>query len=150
MQGPVLSVSPETPLVDVHRLFVDQGIHGAPVVTDDGRLLGVVTTSDLIAAVLEEHESAAFGSEYLRELVEFSGPDWSRGGPEDFQDRLGSLRAEDVMTQGAVKVQAATPVAEVAALMRQQRIHRVWVIERGLLAGVVSTFDLLPLVEKTP
>jgi CBS domain-containing protein len=124
--------------------------HGAPVVTEDGRLLGVVTASDSIAAVLEEHEAGAFGSDYLRGLVEFSGPDWSRGGPEDFQDRLGSLRAEDVMTKGAVRVSGSTPVSQVATQMREQRIHRVWVIDGGLLAGVISTFDLLPLIEKMP
>jgi signal-transduction protein with cAMP-binding, CBS, and nucleotidyltransferase domain len=32
--------------------------------------------------------------------------------------------------------------------MHRDRIHRVWVTERGALVGVVSTFDLLPLLAK--
>jgi CBS domain-containing protein len=148
MQHPVHSVAPETPLASVHQLFVDEGIHGAPVVSDDGRLLGVVSSTDLITATLEQRESAAFSSDYARELVEFSGPDWSRGGPEDFQDRLAQLTAADVMTRGASTVDARSPIADVAALLHKERIHRVWVMDRDALVGVISTFDLLPIVVK--
>jgi CBS domain-containing protein len=148
MQSPVISVSPETSLADVHRLFAEEEIHGAPVIGDDGVMVGVITSTDLVNAVLEQSESGAFGSEYLRELVEFSGPDWSRGAPSDFQDRLRQLSAEDVMTRGAACVPGATPIREVATLMHEQRIHRVWVTESGALAGVISSFDLLPLLAK--
>jgi CBS-domain-containing membrane protein len=102
-----------------------------------------------VNAVLEQTESGAFGSEYLRELVEFSGPDWSRGTPADFQDRLRQLSAQDIMTPGGACVPTSAPVSEVAALMHERRIHRVWVTERGVLAGVISSFDLLPLLAKS-
>jgi CBS domain-containing protein len=148
MKGPVISVSPETPLSDIHRLFAEEEIHGAPVIADDGALLGVVTSTDLVNAVLEQSESGAFGSDYLRELVEFSGPDWSRGAPADFQDRLQQITASDVMTPSVSSVSASTPVGDVASRMHRDRIHRVWVIERGALAGVISSFDLLPLLAK--
>jgi CBS-domain-containing membrane protein len=149
MQSPVATVSPETPLIDVHRLFIDEEIHGAPVVNDDGAVVGVITTSDLIGATMDETESAAFDRRYLRELVEFSGPDWrGNGGPADFQDRLGQLSAADVMTPSAACVPGSTPVGELASMMHAQRIHRVWVTERGIIAGVVSAFDLLPLLAK--
>jgi CBS domain-containing protein len=111
-------------------------------------MLGVITSTDLVNAVLEQSESAGFGSEYLRELVEFSGPDWSRGAPADFQDRLSQLTAEEVMTPGPSHVPASTPIGDVAARMHEQRIHRVWVTERGVLVGVISSFDLLPLLVK--
>lgn len=149
MQSPVATVSPETPLIDVHRLFIDEEIHGAPVVREDGAVVGVITISDLINATLDETESAQFDRDYLRELIEFSGPDWrSSGAPADFQDRLSQLTAEDVMTPSAACVPGSTPVGEVASLMHSQRIHRVWVTERGVIAGVVSAFDLLPLLAK--
>jgi CBS domain-containing protein len=144
----VISVSPEAPLAEVHRLFADEEIHGAPVITDDGRVLGVITSTDLVNAALEQSESGAFGSQYLRELVEFSGPDWSRGAPADFQDRLQQVTAEEVMTPTAATVNANMPIAEVAARMHRDRIHRVYVIEHGQLVGVISTFDLLPLLAK--
>jgi CBS domain-containing protein len=148
MQSPVISVSPETSLADVHRLFAEEEIHGAPVITDDGAMVGVITSTDLVNAALEQAESGAFGSEYLRELVEFSGPDWSRGAPADFQDRLRQATVEEVMTPGSATVSSSMPIADVAARMHRDRIHRVWVAEHGLLVGVISTFDLLPLFAK--
>ena len=148
MQGPVVSVSPETSLADVVRLFAEEQIHGAPVISDDGEVVGVISMSDLIGAAMNDAESGGLASDYLRELVEFSAPDWASGESADFQDRLRQTTAAEVMTSGAATVPASAPVGEVAALMYQSRIHRVWVVERGGLVGVISTFDLLPLVAK--
>jgi len=87
MQPQVTSVSEDTPLLDVHRLFVEEAIHGAPVIRDDGVLIGIITSADLLRAILEEHESGGTGVQYLREFLEFSGPDWvERTG--DFQDGM--------------------------------------------------------------
>lgn len=145
MERSVLTLSPEASLLDAHRLFVEESIHGAPVVDEEGRVIGVVTATDLLRAVSEEHESAGFASnEYLREVLEFSPPAW--GGPEDFQDRLASRTVGDVMTEGALTVEEDTPVREVAERMHRQRVHRVWVVKEGRPMGVISTFDLLPLV----
>ena len=146
MINPVVAVSPETSLADAHRLFVEEGIHGAPVLEDDGRIAGVVTSSDLLRAVHDEHDSVSRSSEYLRDLLEFSAPDWA-GETQDFQDRLGNRTVAEVMTAGAVTVGPDASIAEVARALREHRIHRVWVEEDGKLRGVISTFDLLPVLE---
>lgn len=147
MQSFMLKVNPETPLIDVHRLFVEEEIGGAPVVDDADRLLGVVTSLDLLRAVEEEHGTAASETTYFRDFFEFSGPDWTRS-PEDFQDRLANRCVADVMTEGGVTVSPATSVSEVAATMRKNHIHRVFVVEGELLVGLISTFDLVGLLEK--
>ena len=147
MQTSVVAVSPETTLADVQRLFVEEEIHGAPVVDDDGSVVGVVTSADLLRAAEEERDTAVVDSDYFRDTLEFSGPDWS-GVPEDLQDRLANLTAADAMTPQAVTVRRTTTVPEVAALLRQHRVHRVFVVEEQGLVGVVSTFDLLECLEK--
>jgi CBS-domain-containing membrane protein len=147
MQSPVVSVSPEAPLIDVHRLFVDEEIHGAPVVRDDGVVVGSISMSDLVSAAMADEESGGLRAEYLREMLEFSSGGM-RGASIDFQDRLQQVTAADVMAPGAATVQATAPVREVAEVMHKGRIHRVWVIERGSIVGVISSFDLLPLVAK--
>ena len=58
MQTYLISVNPETPLLEVHRLFVDEEINGAPVVDETGRLLGVISSVDLLRAVEEEHDAS--------------------------------------------------------------------------------------------
>jgi CBS domain-containing protein len=147
MQTSVVTVSPETPLADIQRLFVEEGIGGAPVVDDTGRVVGVISASDLLRAVESERDTAAAEPRYFRDTLEFSGPDWSHV-LEDFQDRLAELRVADAMTEGVVMVPPEASVAEVARRMLGHRIHRILVVEDGALAGIISTFDLVALLEK--
>ena len=147
MQTYLISVNPETPLLEVHRLFVDEEITGAPVVDETGRLLGVISSVDLLRAVDEEHDAASAGSRHFRDILEFSGPDWQEG-PDNFQDRLGERTVSDAMTRGGITVAPETLVSEVAATLRKHRIHRVFVVDGEQLCGVISTFDLVALLEK--
>ena len=149
MQTHLVTVEPELPLIDVHRLFVEEEITGAPVVDETGRLLGVISSTDLLRAVEEEHDSAGSEPNYFREWLEFSGPDWV-GAPSDFQDRLTSLTVADAMTRGGITVAPDIPIEEVAAVMRRDRVHRVLVVENDLLVGILTTFDLIGLLEKGP
>ena len=48
MTKEVITVSPQTKVLDLARLLADNKINGAPVVDDEGRLVGVVTQSNLI------------------------------------------------------------------------------------------------------
>jgi CBS domain-containing protein len=147
MQTGVVTVDRDATLLDAHRLFVEEEIHGAPVVDADGEVVGVISTLDILRAVQEEHESTTSIPDYYREFLPFSGPDW-RSGAEDFQDRLAQLTVGDAMTESVVSVSPDASIAEIARLLRQHRIHRVLVGEDGQLLGIVSTFDLVALLEK--
>lgn len=147
MQTDVITVSPDEPLLGVQRLFVEEEIGGAPVVDDAGRVVGMISSVDVLRAVSEEHDSARTGSTYFRELLEFSGPDWIADS-EDFQDRLREMSASDAMTDGVVTVEIDAPVPEVARTLRENHVHRVLVVDQERLVGIVSTFDLVGLLEK--
>lgn len=58
----VVTASPDASLKETARLFVAREVSGAPVVTDRGELVGMVTKSDL----LREHEQ---GSRLVREVM---------------------------------------------------------------------------------
>ena len=148
MTDSVVTVSPEATLLDVMRLFVEEEIHAAPVVGDDGRLMGVISTTDLLRAQEEEHDTVRTTTDYLRGLLEFSLPDWTED-LEDFQDRLRRCTVEEAMNRSYVSVPIDAPVALVARRLRENRIHRVWVEKEGRLCGVVSTLDLMPVVERS-
>jgi len=146
MSTRVLSVSPETPLVNVHRIFVEEEIHGAPVVDETNAIQGVISSADLLRAVVQEREAGGADSGYLREMMEFSSSGWQTM-PDDFQDRLAQLRVEDFMTRDVVSVAPDTPIAEVAQSMRRDRVHRVFVVDGEALVGVISALDLVALLE---
>jgi predicted transcriptional regulator len=117
MQSDVISLSPETELLDIHRLFVEEEIHGAPVVDDDGNVRGVVSTLDILRTVRDELESI---------LVER---------PQS--------TASDAMTKELVTVGLDATIEEIARTMLDQHVHRVLVTDGGILQGVITTFDLL-------
>lgn len=146
MQKDILTLAPETPLIQAHRLFVEEEIHGAPVVEEDGSLSGVVSTLDLLRAVEEEHERGSSAPSYFRETLEFSSPGWPPLS-EDFQDRLSELTVRDVMNAEIVSVPPRATVQQVAHAMRTHRVHRVLVLDGGKLLGLISTFDLVRLLE---
>jgi len=116
MQSDILTITPDTRVLDIHRMFVEEEIHGAPVVDDDGIVCGVVSSLDLLRVVRDELEPAA-------------GDD--------------ALTARDAMSRELVSVPSTATVAEIANVMRSQRIHRVLVIDDQELVGVITTFDLL-------
>lgn len=147
METDVLSVSSESSLVDIQRLFVDEEIHGAPVVGSDGMVQGVISSADLMRAVADEHESVQAQPYYLRETIEFYSPDWLTRS-EDFRALLGQLRAVDVMTAKPITVSPDTPVSEIAHVIARNQIHRVLVVDDGRLVGIISTFDLVRLLEQ--
>jgi CBS domain-containing protein len=121
METDLLTVDPDTAIVDVHRLFAEEEIHGAPVVDEDFRVCGVVSALDLLRAVGERYN--------------------------DFEDRMRDVTAGDVMTGAIVSVPPDATAAEIARIMRAQRVHRVLVIDGRDLLGVITTFDLLAAVE---
>lgn len=147
MQTHVVSVAPEDPLSSVHRLFVEEDITGAPVVDDQERIVGVISATDLMRAAADEHDTARADLAYFRENLEFSGPELSDA-PEDYLDRLGERRVEECMSDQIVQVTPDATIPEVARTIRSQQVHRVMVVEDDRLVGIISTFDLVGLLEK--
>jgi CBS domain-containing protein len=111
------------------------------VVDDDGTVLGVISSLDLVRAVQQEYDDAIPPSvpAYFR--------DDRTALADELKDRLGELTAIDAAVPEVVSVTPDTPISEVARILREQRIHRVLVLEEGILLGILTTFDLLGLIE---
>lgn len=146
MQTPVVRVSADDPLDGVEQLFSDEQIHGAPVVDERGEVIGVISTSDLLRAASDEREAARPSLGYFRD-----GERWSNTSYGDPQPgSLTNQRVADAMTLDIVAVDPETPVADVAGGLRTNRIHRVLVMDGNDLLGIISSFDLIALLEKRP
>jgi CBS domain-containing protein len=144
MQESIILVAPEDPLIGVQRLFADEMIHGAPVVDEQNRVLGVISTSDLLQAVTDERDATYPVPGYFEDgVASFVG-----FGDEDFREALGGRRVAGVMTMDIVSVSPRATVSEVARTLRHNRVHRVLVIEDDALVGIITAFDLIELLEK--
>jgi len=146
MQTQVITVSPVDPLHMVQRLFFEEEIHGAPVVDEEGRVRGMITIMDLIRAATEENDSSGVDFVHVFEDIGVGGG-WANTS-ENFQSRLSETLVEDAMTENVVAVTPETPVSEVARVLRENRIHRVLVVNRNTLLGIISSFDLIRLLER--
>lgn len=132
MRGEVVSVPPETDVWDLARLFSTKGITGAPVVDKAGKLLGVVSQTDIIRHLKEVAKSADWLFDFYAE------PEPDAGRP-----RGPSLTAGDLMTKDVITAEEDATVAELAHVMLSKRVHRLIITRGGRISGIVTTMDLL-------
>ncbi|MEO8845241.1 MAG: CBS domain-containing protein [Kofleriaceae bacterium] len=149
MERNVLAVDPQMPILSVYRMFVEQQIHGAPVIDDQGRVMGVISTVDLLRVIRKEvavgrrtRASKSYWCEspsaHLDHVVV----------PE--HDHLWELVARDAMSTEVIAVDPELPIADVAQTMLENRIHRVLVMSGRRLDGVLTTFDLMRALVRPP
>jgi CBS domain-containing protein len=140
MNPHVVSVTDTMDLREVAKMFIKEGITGAPVVDELGNLLGVISQSDLVEyEVATEHELTVEAPFYRRPYDDALDP--SRG----FQiEAMSADTAKDVMTPYLVTVEEDTPIREVAARMAKFGIHRLIVVDEDQqLRGIVTSIDVL-------
>jgi CBS domain-containing protein len=137
----VVTVPPETPVAVVARLLSQRGLSAVPIQGPDGRLLGIVTESDLIRRLAGE-EDAPQG--------------WFSGlfaDPAELADRYARTHghtAGDIMTRDVVSVTEDANAAQIAKLLEEKHIRRVVVLSDGRLRGIVSRSDLLRAIVSPP
>jgi CBS domain-containing protein len=121
----------------VARLFEENEISGAPVVDTQGRVVGVVSRTDLIRRYTEG--DADYDPQYLIEL--FGGEEEDDGsGP--MPERL--ITVDDFMTSDPITAHPTTPVQMLAAKMVQSRVHRVVIVDdQRFPVGIVTSLDLV-------
>jgi CBS domain-containing protein len=128
------SVGPDTPVAEIAQLLLARGIGAVPVLGPGGVPLGVVSESDLVARPeLETEAHPAWWLQLLRDPQRQAAA---------FVRSHGRVAAE-VMTPGVVCIHPDSPLGDVAALMAERRIRRVYVGEGGALIGVITRADLL-------
>jgi len=149
MQSEVLVLNEGDSLLEAHQFFARHDITGAPVVDDNGRLVGVVSIRDLIRTEDEDPDVSRSVADYFAESSGYAnlGVDLDR-----LREGLSEILVSDVMTEDPICVAPETPVNEVAALIRKHRIHRVLVVSPGTdghpeIAGIITLFDLVSLLE---
>lgn len=133
MQKRVVSVKPGMLVHELAKLLDEKRISGAPVVDHDGHLIGVVSKSDLVHHELEGADVYADSAAKL-----------PRGFHEEAPDRT---TVADIMTPAVIEAREDAPARDLAKLMRRRRIHRVFITRGRRLMGIVTTLDLLKLVE---
>lgn len=131
MTAAVVTVAPQTPIVQVAQTLLNHGISGVPVV-EDGNILGVVSEGDLVRRLVPEAPRGVFAAFHSRHDL-----------AHEYLRNHGAI-AGDVMTAPAITVDADTPVSEVAMLMERHGIKRLPVLDgEGRIIGMVTRANML-------
>lgn len=144
MTPDMVTVGPGTPVDELVGLLVEKEINGVPVVDENGLVLGMVTTGDLIHRVAGEHVPSrdSIWRESLYKSV------FGRAG-SDPNPAEGATAAE-VMSRNPAYVAPADDMAVAARLLIEHRVKSLPVLEEGRLVGMVSRLDLLRCLRGNP
>ncbi|MDP3182822.1 MAG: CBS domain-containing protein [Desulfobaccales bacterium] len=137
MTPEVISIGPQASVTEAARLLDTHRISGLPVVDQEGRLLGVVTQSDLVQQARDLELPPTVNLFDVRFFLET---------PAHFLKRLEKMlggTVREVMTQKPITIAPDTPVSEVAALMARKKVHTLPVVEGEKLVGIVGKIDLI-------
>jgi len=135
MTHEVLTVRPETPFKQLAGMLVEHRIDGMPVVDDSGRVLGVVTGSDLTC----HEEQAAKLIEAVRR---------SRTTREHARKARGRT-ARDLMTAPARTISPQAGVREALALMGRAKVGRLVVTQGDRVVGMLTRSDMLRIFTRS-
>jgi CBS domain-containing protein len=146
MSATVHHVSPQLHLLDLETELSSHRISGAPVV-ERGKVVGIVSRSDIERALSQERSTSAAAATYYYETDLSAEEGGSSLDPTTSAlQSLRKLTVRDVMTREVISVPGDHPVVHLAELMRDRRIHRVLVIEDERLLGIVSSLDIVAAV----
>jgi CBS domain-containing protein len=140
MSKDVVTVSPETTVVETARRMLARGVSAVPVVDADNHPLGVVSEGDLMRHFGAEYQNKR--AHWLRMLAE--GETQSA----EFLAAIGleQHRVHSIMQAPVISAGEQASLAEMADLMLKHGIKRVLILREGVLVGVVSRADVLRAV----
>jgi CBS domain-containing protein len=141
MNPEVLTVQTDMTVRELASFLIDNEISGAPVADGEGRLVGVVSLTDVAAVATGEERPGEEGSSFF-------GPAWEEAlDEEDVEDLpLDGLRVADIMTPRVYTVKEDATVSEIANLMLKGHLHRLLVTREDRAVGIITTSDLLGLL----
>jgi len=120
MTRKLITFSPEDSMHDVIETLVAKGISGAPVVDNDGKLIGVISEGDCLKQVV-------------------------RGKYLNTPEIIGSVK--EYMTPDPTCVGPNENIMEVAKKFLEMRLRRFPVLDQGKLVGQISQRDVMAAIQ---
>jgi CBS domain-containing protein len=130
LSGRVVSVTPETSLLQAARLMLRNGVAALPVVSEEQEVLGLISHGEILRHLLAR--SADRGT---------SGEHQAGARPSLTAAREHAVR--DVMDRSVLCLSEEQSVIEAATLMVNKKLERVPVVREGALIGLLTREDLV-------
>ena len=131
------TVTKDTTVRELAEELARKHYSGAPVVNDNGGLIGIVTESDLIFQHTNLHLPTFFT--LFDSAIAIGGTSHM---DDDLKKMMGAT-VGDIMSDNVISVDEKATLDEIATVMSEERKHFLPVIKNDELTGVVDRSDLL-------
>jgi len=137
MTWQVITVGPETSIVEAADIMLRHHISGLPVVDTAGKLVGIVSEGDFIrrAEIGTQRERGR----WLQLLV-------TKGQSAAEYARERGRKVNEIMTPNPVTVAEDTPLEDIVRIIEQHNVKQLPVMRGDQLVGIVTRSDLLQAV----
>jgi len=132
MTKDVVTVSPDASLKETGKIFMEKRISGAPVVDNNGNIVGVVTLTDLLR-VLDQ----------IYKWKELEGRTEGLKLSQMYEEEKSKLKVKDIMTKNVLTVNEQETIDDLMKLMLAKRVHTIPVTKEDKLLGVIGKRDLV-------
>lgn len=137
MTAELITVSPETEILQAAEVLLGNHINGVPVVDEAGKLVGILCQSDLIAQQKRLPIPSVFT--FMDGLFSTS----SAKQIEKEIQKIAAITVVQAMTPDPVFVEPDMSIEVVAGLMVDNGYHTIPVLQEGRLVGIVGKDDIL-------
>ncbi len=144
MTTDVITLTPDTDILEAAQVLLDNGINGAPVVDENNRVLGILCQSDLVV----QQKRLPLPSVFT--LLDIIIPLSSTRQLEKQVSKIAALKVSGAMTKDPVSVRPDTDIETIAALMVDNNFHTLPVVEDERLVGVIGKEDVLKTLIPKP
>ncbi len=136
MSTKVITVSPDTTVDELGRLFIEKGISGVPVLDAKQNLFGVVTENDLIK------QNGRFHIPTIVRLFDAFIPLGASSMEKEIQ-RMSASKVSEICTREVITVGPETTLQEIATVMSEKMVHLLPVVSEGRLVGIIGKMDVI-------
>jgi len=133
MTAKVTCVDSELNLDELAHVFEKKHIRAAPVVEDEGVLIGMVSKSDLVRGCTHEDEADAS----------------DEGG--HFPPNCVGVIVDGIMTTDVARLHETASLAEAARMFASRGVHHIPVVTKDeIVVGMLSVMDLVRWIASQP
>ena len=140
MTADVVTISPDTEIILAAKILLEKRINGVPVIDAEGKLVGILCQSDLVA------QQKAFPVPSIFTLMDGFMPLTSIKRLEKEIEKIAAVTVADAMTPDPVTVGPETTIEEVASMMVDKNFHTLPVMEDDALVGIVGKEDVIKIL----
>ena len=137
MTTEVVTVLPDTPIVEAAKILIANHFNGLPVVDEKGRLTGIICQDDLIFQQKKIPIPSFFT--VLDSFIPLS----SEKSIKKEIEKIAAVTVASAMTPDPITVDTEAGIEDIASLMIKHAIHSLPVLDQEKLVGIIGKEDIL-------